>query len=339
MKRLATLVVCIYACCAVLAQQSHIYAVLLSGGRSRLYNHERYWNDCSFLYRTLRHDYHIPQSNITLIMGDGDNTAKDMMLNDGRGFASSPTDLDGDGQKDLTLAATVQNLNKTVQDLKGRITPNDHLFIFITDHAEPTPTGDVQLWLWGGETLTAPQLATLLSPLQPASLCILMAQCYAGAFVNYLQGEGRVVTAACAADELSWACPDRPYDEFVYHWTCAVARHDEKGNPIDADYNDDGRVTMDEAYRYAREHDRRQETPGMTATPTELSAQWSFDGLSPDASIRGTSISGEKGNKRIYDLQGRQIHPATSGNIRRAKKTQATQTIYIVNGKLIYYKH
>ena len=29
------------------------YAIILSGGISKLSNHERYWNDCSFIYQTL----------------------------------------------------------------------------------------------------------------------------------------------------------------------------------------------------------------------------------------------------------------------------------------------
>lgn len=29
--------------------QEHLYAVLINGGRNKLTNHERYWNDCSFL--------------------------------------------------------------------------------------------------------------------------------------------------------------------------------------------------------------------------------------------------------------------------------------------------
>ena len=80
----------------VLAQgieAARLYAVIVNGGRNKLTNHERYWNDCAFLYRTLRHTYHIPQRNITVLMSDGGVKDDDMIRADGWGFRSSPTDL------------------------------------------------------------------------------------------------------------------------------------------------------------------------------------------------------------------------------------------------------
>ena len=43
--------------------EEHLYAVIINGGRNKLTNHERYWNDCSFLYQTLRHVYRIPKQS------------------------------------------------------------------------------------------------------------------------------------------------------------------------------------------------------------------------------------------------------------------------------------
>ena len=45
------------------SDQEHLYAVLINGGRNKLTNHERYWNDCSFLYRTLSQTYRVPKRN------------------------------------------------------------------------------------------------------------------------------------------------------------------------------------------------------------------------------------------------------------------------------------
>ena len=92
-------------------------------------------------------------------------------------------------------------------------------------------------------------------------MTIVLGQCYAGAFAEVLQGEGRVVMAACSANQLSWATPDRTYDEFIYHWICAVAGHDEQNQPVPSDLDADSHITMAEAFTYARQHDRRPETP------------------------------------------------------------------------------
>lgn len=321
-KRKTCLLTCLLVACTAMAQQEHIYALLLSGGRNKLYNHERYWNDCAFVYSTLRHDYRIPKENITLLMADGDNPERDVLLNGGMGFASTATDLDGDGVQELTLAATLGNLKETVHRLSERLTASDHLFMFITDHGELTAKGDVRLWLWGGETITAHELALQLSVLRPATMNLLLGQCYAGAFADCLRGDGRIVTSACGAAELSWACPDRAYDEFVYHWTCAVARHDENGQSVDADENRDGHVTMDEAFHYASAHDRRPETPELMVTPLQLAARWSFDGVFSGDGI-STMPCAQTTEEARFDLLGRRVGRQRHGVIRILQKKKA----------------
>ena len=115
-------------------EAARLHAVIVNGGRNKLTNHERYWNDCSFLYRTLRHTYHIPQRNITVLMSDGGDTADDMIRADGWGFRSSPTDLDGDGQPDVNYSAKREILVSVLYDLSKKLTTNDHLFLFFVDH-------------------------------------------------------------------------------------------------------------------------------------------------------------------------------------------------------------
>lgn len=286
------------------------YAVIISGGRNKMYNHERYWKDCAFLYSVLRQDYHLPKEHITLLMADGDNPANDMLRDGAKGFASSPTDLDGDGEPDLTLAATSQNLDDTFRRLSASLTSCDHLFVFLTDHGERDADGSIHLWLWDGETLNPGQLAGMIGQCRPATMNILLGQCYAGAFVeefdklNSLQG--LIITAACAAGQMSWSCKDRPYDEFVYHWICAIAQHDEQGLPVDSDLDSDGHVTMQEAYDYARQHDRRPETPSLTAHPAVMARQWSFSGMGIENGIEEASVEHlPPAALPLYDLQGR----------------------------------
>jgi hypothetical protein len=279
------------------------YAVIISGGRRKMFNHERYWNDCAFLYRTLRQDYNIPKDHITLLMADGDNPATDMLRDGAKGFASSPIDLDGDGQADLTLAATRQNVDNTFRQLAATMTSADHLFLFITDHGERDADGSVRLWLWGCEQVCPDELAAIIGQCQPASMSILLGQCHAGAFVELLQGEERIITAACSAEQMSWSCKDRCYDEFTYHWTCAIAQHDEQGQHIDSDQDGDGCVSMQEAFDYARQHDRRPETPSLTTQSAAMASQWSFGRMGIENGIRQISNINSQASS-VYDLQG-----------------------------------
>lgn len=280
-----------------------VYAVIISGGRNKLFNHERYWNDCAFLYRTLRHDYHIPQQRITLLMADGDHPADDMLKAEATRFASSPTDLDGDGQPDLYLSCTRQHLDEAFNRLAQQLTADDHLFVFITDHGEIDAQSRTHLWLWGNDQLSPQELAACIGQCRPASTSILMGQCHAGAFVAPLHGQGRIVMSACAADEMSWACKDRPYDEFAYHWTCAIARHDEQGRPVASDANGDGRISMQEAFDYARQHDQRPEHPSLWAWEASAPARW-WLGITTTNGIDDTPAP-ETTPPAVYDLQGR----------------------------------
>ena len=264
----------------VLAQgieAARLYAVIVNGGRNKLTNHERYWNDCAFLYRTLRHTYHIPQRNITVLMSDGGAKEDDMIRADGWGFRSSPTDLDGDGQPDVDNPAKREILVSVLYDLSKKLTTDDHLFLFIVDHGGSTDhQSDSFIWLWNDEKMEDYALALLLRLFNVASMNILMGQCYSGGFMEELAREGRVMSTSCCGNEQSWASPNHKYDEFVYHWICAINGADETGHPVNADADNNGEVSMAEAFEYARSHDRANETPQYASWPEQLGEQWTF---------------------------------------------------------------
>ena len=264
----------------VLAQgieAARLYAVIVNGGRNKLTNHERYWNDCAFLYRTLRHTYHIPQRNVTVLMSDGGAKEDDMIRADGWGFRSSPTDLDGDGQPDVDNPAKREILVSVLYDLSKKLTTDDHLFLFIVDHGGSTDhQSDSFIWLWNDEKMEDYALALLLRLFNVASMNILMGQCYSGGFMEELAREGRVMSTSCCGNEQSWASPNHKYDEFVYHWICAINGADETGHPVNADADNNGEVSMAEAFEYARSHDRANETPQYASWPEQLGEQWTF---------------------------------------------------------------
>ena len=257
--------------------QEHLYAVLINGGRNKLTNHERYWNDWSFLYRTLSQTYRVPKRNITVLMSDGGDPEEDMLKADARGFASSSVDLDGDGWDDVDYPATEQALAFVFLTLSKQLTTDDHLFVFIVDHGgSKDRENDSYIWLWNDHQLSDKHLSLLLNQFDIGSFNILMGQCYSGGFMDDLTREGRIMTTACSGSEQSWTNPDKPYDEFVYHWTCAINGADETGQPVDADTNGDGEVSMAEAFEYARSHDRVNETPQYVSLPEELGEKWTF---------------------------------------------------------------
>jgi hypothetical protein len=244
------------------------YAVIISGGYNMSNNHVRYWNDCSAIYSALTNVYGYLDDHIYVLISDGTNPANDRHLISGS-YDSSPLDLDGDGDNDIQYAATKSNITTVFNTLSNILTPDDYLFIFTTDHGDIV-SGNSILNLWNGETMSSPEFATEVNKLYAGEISVVMEQCYSGGFIPNLTELGRTISTACSANEFSYAMTSLTYDEYVYHWTSAVAGQTPSGSIVNADYNNDGYVSMKEAFDYASNHDTRSETPQYNSTKTYL---------------------------------------------------------------------
>ncbi|MDE7437895.1 MAG: C13 family peptidase [Muribaculaceae bacterium] len=213
-------------------------------------------------------------------MADGANSAADMLGVDGK-YRSQSLDLDGDGTDDISLAATKSNISATLSDLQNKMKKDDHLFVYVISHGGRNYLKSTSnIWLWDYECLEEKELAEMLEPFTDkyVNVNVMLGQSYAGGFIDDLNKVGCVVTAATAENEESWACPDIPYDEFVYHWTCAVNGRNHAGVPVDGvDLYPDGRITMDEAFEYAKRMDRRNEHPIYNSNPVSVGQDLSFN--------------------------------------------------------------
>ncbi len=242
------------------------YAFITSGGANQGNNHIRYWNDCSFIYSVLTEYYGYEDDHIRVCISDGTNPAPDR--SDG---TNSPTDLDGDGDADIEYPATRTYIGQVFNELAQTLTPSDQLFIFTTDHGGQESGWNCYLNLWNWETLRDDELAVYVNALPCETILCTFEQCFSGGMIDDLQGDGRVIATACRWDEYSWAMgPNYIYDEFVYYWTSAVGWADPYGNPVDADTDNDGLVSMREAFVYADAHDTAGETPQYSSTPADL---------------------------------------------------------------------
>lgn len=113
---------------------SYSYAVIINGGCDKEHNYERYWNNCSFMYKTLKDIYHYSEDHIYVIMSDGTNPAADRKLCNSGKYDSSPLDLDGNGTNDVRYSATRENISTVFNNLAEKLTEKDNLFIFMTGH-------------------------------------------------------------------------------------------------------------------------------------------------------------------------------------------------------------
>ena len=229
------------------------YAVIINGSKDLKSNRESYWNDCSFLYTTLRNYYKIPRANISVIMSDGKDPGADITMED-NSVVSSPLDLDGDGTDDIDYAATKENIKAVFSGLSNRIYSSDHLLVFIVGHGYKDRASYISLW--GNEDKLYPQdLSDYVKDIKAGYITFVLGQCFSGGFIDALKADNRLLLAACGKDEKSWTRPDIPYDEFVSLFTSALSHVNIFDEEVDADYDKDGVVTFLEAYRYAEEND------------------------------------------------------------------------------------
>jgi hypothetical protein len=245
------------------------YAVLMNGGYNAGNNHVRYWNDLSNIYITLVEVYGFADENIIVLCSDGLDPSPDQS----NGQNSDP-DLDDDGDDDIMYSCIVENVDQVFADLAGILTGGSELFIFQTDHGSSNGGWDTLFNLWNMEELLDSHFAELLAALPECEIVCTFEPCYSGGFLDdVVVPPGPVVaSSACSHDELSWAMQNLEYDEYVFYWTAAVNGEDAYGEPHDADYNEDGMVTMDEAYIYAEAHDEQSESPQYDDEPDGIGA-------------------------------------------------------------------
>ncbi|WP_428563209.1 MAG: C13 family peptidase [Solidesulfovibrio sp. DCME] len=271
---------------------SHRYAVIISGGANRYSNYPRYWNDCSFFFTTLKANGFL-QDNIYVLISDGKNPAVDQ--SDG---TSSLWDLNDDGIDDTRYSATKANITAVFDELAGKMTSEDILYIFTTDHGgnntdtNPAPyaNSDVVLWLWNDTFITNTEFAAEVNKVRAKAVVGIFEQCFSGGFVEGLKGANRVLLSASRWWELSYAAAaeDLDYDEFSYYATQALA------DPTKGDSNGDGIVTLEEAYAYALAKDSYQsetvtdtdndgEHPSYYSNPWDLGRKLALTGAYPQA--------------------------------------------------------
>ena len=289
---------------------SHCFALLISGGNTTNVNADRYWRDTAFLYATLVQKYGYAKSNIAVLVADGTNPAIDHMdfnyTPPDSYWASTPLDFDGDGECDITGDATAASVSNAFLDLQGRLTPQDQLLVFLTDHGGPTPGGgewDVSLSLWNQERLPDRDLQALTEPIS-CPVFFVMEQCYGGGFADNLDQPSRAIATAAAHNGTSYAT-DYPYyyDQWSYYWTAAVRGFFPgnrvpwaDGEPCNADYNNDGYVSFREASFFATANKAENENPTYRENPGFLGSH-SFlapvpPGIPPSNALERLAIEG-----------------------------------------------
>lgn len=256
--------------------QGNIYALIVNGGGNVNLNSEYDWNDCAYIYNTLRITYGVPKKNIEVLFNDGGAPFADMLDSDDEMIDSNP-DLDGDGVKDVTGASTTDKFKNVVDSIAEKISDNDMFFLFLKGPAERSNEDGTKLFFWGNEDIeyeivTKNNLATMLQPILDRDCLknIVLAYNYSGDYPAEFKKEGVFVTTACGKkQEMTRLHGESCYD-FPYLWISAINRVDPYGTNVGSDYNEDGYISMLEAFNNV--YERRK----FTANPQYYSSSSKF---------------------------------------------------------------
>lgn len=217
------------------------YAVLFSGGIKPEKAHSRYWNDIIYMYFILQmHGYE--SENIYVIYKDG---------------------IGEDSYTPVHYPATHASMNTVFDLLSQEMGAADTLFFYTTNHGG---SGGISVWgpMDSSGALTHSQVSNWLDSITCRNMIIVMEQCRSGKFISHLSAPGRVILTACKDDQSSYGCDtEGNWDEFVYHFMCALVSIPWNGDDVtvDADLNVDGQISMREAFVWAAAFDSRAETP------------------------------------------------------------------------------
>jgi len=269
---------------------SHSYAVLISGGYNSGNNHTRYWGDTAAMYSTLTSRYGIPKENIVVLMSDGTSPSLDISTHSSsHGYfvgRTSPLDLDGDGVSDVTGPATVAQLQQEFSTLQTKLTADDQLFVFATDHGSQGDDGSAYICLWNSTMMSVPSFAALTENLA-CPVIFALEFCYSGCFIDTLRDQGGVrVIATAASNETSsaWGLTSKAtgigsnpglyyMDPWVYYFVGAtsgvfpsvsLSPWNDDVSCSGADTSGDGKVSIKEASDYAK---ARIKADGYSETP------------------------------------------------------------------------
>lgn len=257
------------------------YAVIINMCPATIYNTERYWNDCSLVYQMLTNRYAVPKANIYPLMSDGTAPAADMRAIDGT-IKSQSLDLDFDGNNEIQLAATPANINSTLSSLAKKLNEDDHLFIYITGYCEFDE--DVSYLSYGKyDVYEDSELVNALKPFASkyVNIDVLLAPNSAQGFVDKLGTiNGCVVSSATGLDEQQLYCDDVPYTRFTYDWASAMIGKTPTGATVNADTDKNGRVTVQEAFRYAATNSAASK-PAYKSLPESVGEDLAFNHLAP----------------------------------------------------------
>lgn len=113
---------------------------------------------------------------------------------------------------------------------------------------------DETIWVWPNTPMSDDEFRIQVNRINPACrMIIIMDQSFSGGFIRDLTRPGRIITTSTGSTMFSFNEPSNYWDSFTVWWLGAfLGRRPMTSYAIDADVNNDGKVSLVEAFNFAR---------------------------------------------------------------------------------------
>ncbi|MEM7103496.1 MAG: hypothetical protein AAF502_10225 [Bacteroidota bacterium] len=229
------------------------YIMLYSGGIDANGAYGRYWNDMVFFYFTMTWIYGVPADNIRVVYKNG---------------------VAENGFMPVHYPAYPNDIQEAFDWFEEEMDFDDTFIFFATNHGghgftdnnnDEADNDDECIYYYNQNSVyTDDMLADQINDLTFGRMLGIIEPCFGGGLLRDLSGPNRVLVSASTEDQVSYGGLQNygnSYDDFVFHFTSALAGQHPDGNAVDADNNNDNKVSMAEAFEYARIADQAPETP------------------------------------------------------------------------------
>jgi len=251
--------------------------LVVGGGPNKKYNQVGIESNVRYMERLLP-----AETPRRILFADGNPDAATVLYEDEKGkeFFRKPKIAHVDG------SSVLPNVQTEFRDLGAALagSPKTSALLYFTGHGSPGGPDrfdNNSYGLWDGKELTVQDLAANLDAIPKSTpTALVMVECFSGAFGNLLfeggdpNGKltGRRLCGffASVPERMSAGCTpttdESEYHDFTGYFFGALSGTDRVGRKVvDADYDHDGKVGMNEAFAYTLIHDDSIDTPVCTS--------------------------------------------------------------------------
>ncbi len=253
--------------------------LVVGGGGAPSYNEIAIEKNVLYFQRTLK-TLGFDPSQATILFANGNDGRETVRYLD----ADRAEQFKAPNIPDLKAAATVDNLQQSLQQIASTAPDRRPLFFYFTGHGSRNRADEDNntMLLWNDRKLSVRQFATFLDRLPPTKPVVtVMVQCYAGAFANsilYENGDPQAKIAernrcgffATTKHLPSVGCTpevnEADYRDYSSSFFAGLSGTNRIGQRVaSADYNQDGRVSYLEAHAFAKVDEQAADLPISTS--------------------------------------------------------------------------